>query len=211
MYCNKCGNKIDESKHSYCSFCGEKIQFNQQDNSINSNSVQVSNNKRNLFIGLGVFVVLLIAALFLVPIPYSTTVTYTTQEPFTAMVTYTDTEPYTVQEAYKEQVPMTVEECKADITANPTTYLNRGIDNLDALLKGNINVLLQTCKDVIKYNTETKYRDVIKYRTVQKQKSEIQYKTVEKERQETKTATAFMFITGQVTDQNKDDVNYIKT
>ena len=115
-------------------------------------------------------IVLILAGIFLVRVPY------------TATEIYTEKVPYTAQESYTESQPITVEECKTDISLNPMDYINRGID----LLEGDTNSLLETCEDVIKYRTVEKSRDVIKYQDVKK------------ERQVTKTATPYMMMTGQV-------------
>ena len=121
-----------------------------------------------------IIIILVLVAVFLVRIPY------------TATEIYIEKVPYTVQELYTESQPITVEECKTDISLNPIEYINRGINNLNQLLKGDVDALLETCKDVIKYRTVTKSRDIISI------------KTVKKERQVTKTATPYMMMTGQV-------------
>lgn len=112
--------------------------------------------------------------IFLVPIPY------------TAIEVYTETEPYITIEEYEEQVPITVEECKIDISLNPLDYLERGINNIDSILRGDVKKLIETCEDVLKYRLVTKSKEVIRYRII------------EKERPVTKTATLFMRWTGQV-------------
>ena len=122
------------------------------------------------------WVILLIAAL----------VIFLIQFPYTATEVYTELEPYVGQEYYDEQVPITEEECKTDISLNPLEYIERGVNNIDALLKGDLSKLIQTCKDVIKYRTVTKSKDVVKYREVKK------------ERYVTKYTTLFMMWSGQI-------------
>jgi len=129
-----------------------------------------------------ILVALLVIAVFIFYIPM----------PYTALVEYTDTEPYTAIETYQEQVPITVEECKRDISLNPLDYIERGVNNIDALLKGDVNKLLETCENVQKLKTITKSRDVVKYRTVQK------------ERTETKSASLWMMWSGQVKDRYEE-------
>src|SRR3989338_7266635 len=100
-------------------------------------------------------IILLIFLIFLLPIPYTAIEGYVVQEPYTTTETYTDTEPYVTQEFYDEQVPVEEEECRTDVSLNPTEYINRGIDNIDALLGGDVKKLIETCKDVVKYRTQT--------------------------------------------------------
>lgn len=144
-----------------------------------------------LLLAAGIFV-------FFVPVPYTATEVYIMQEPYLATETYTDTEPYMGVEEYQEQVPISEEECRTDISLNPLDYLNRGIDKIDSLLKGDVKTLLETCKDVIKYRTITKSKEVVKYRSVQKERQITKYRDVKKERQVTKKATLFQIWNGQI-------------
>lgn len=157
--------------------------------------------KKKLKVSWRIILILLFAfigIIFLVPLPYTAIEVYIVQEPYMATETYTDVQPYTATEYYSEQVPITEEECKTDISIHPMDYLNRGLDNLDSLLKGNIDVLLKTCQEVIKYRTVQKSRDIIKYRDVQKERQVMKYHSVRKERSVTKLATLYQRFTGQV-------------
>ena len=131
-------------------------------------------NSNNDLIGFSIFLLIVGIVIFVLPIPYTATEVYTEQEP------------YVDQEYYTEQQPITVEECKTDISLNPAEYLERGLKNIDSILEGDLDKLIETCKDVIKYRTITKSRDVVKY------------KTVTKERPVTKKATLFTRWTGQI-------------
>ena len=69
--------------------------------------------------------------------------------------------PYTATEIYTDSQPITVKECKTDITPNLFEYVNRGID----ILEGNSDSLIKTCKDVIKYQNVKRERQVTKTAT----------------------------------------------
>ena len=100
--------------------------------------------------------------IFLVPIPYTAIEVYKVQEEYITKETYIENEIYVETEYYDEQVPFTEEECKKDISVNPLDYINRGIKNIDSLLGGDIDALLETCETVIKSKTVEKSREVVK-------------------------------------------------
>ena len=145
-----------------------------------------------------IIIILVLIGIFLVRIPYTATEIYTEKVPYTAQESYTEQQAITGYETYTELQPITETECKNDISANPMEYFNRGINNIDELLQGDLSVLLEECKEVIKQREITKTRDVIKYVPVTKYRDVIKYKDEQKERQVTKTATPFMMMTGQV-------------
>jgi len=91
---------------------------------------------------------------------------------------YTEKVPYIATEEYQDFVPINYEECKTDISTNPFDYIERGIDNIDELLEGDVGKLLEACETVQKLEAVTKTREVVKFRTVTKQRTVTRHDTL---------------------------------
>ena len=125
-----------------------------------------SGNTNMVLIVLLAFILIVGIFIFAVPLPYTATEVYTTQEP------YTDTESYTVKEPYQIKI------CKNTLP-----------NNVGDLVVGGITGMITGEDPFIECNMETRYKDATKFRTVTK------YKPVRKERRVTEYATLFMRFT----------------
>lgn len=216
-HCNHCKAKIKKGQ-KFCPSCGIKIKA-LRGLHLKHEKSSIKKSKKTFWIVLSIILAIIIlsaaAVIFAIPFPYEAKESYYEKEPYTATEYYYETEaymdyevyyeqePYTTTRAYSRNVPVTEEECRTDISLNPMDYVERGLSNIDALLGGDINALLQTCQNVIGYRTVTeqaptteyrtaeKSRPVTRYRDVQKSRPVTRYRDVYKERQVTKYDTLF--------------------
>lgn len=147
-YCSQCGKKLTKDD-AFCSKCGKKILGKVSDTHKTPDYVLSGNDAfgtvLTVMLVLSIFLILGAVMVFVVKFPYQGTV------------------------YYLEEVPFTVEECKRDISLNPTAYVTRGLNNLEELLAGDVNVLLEECENVVRTKQVSRQNTVTKYATLWEQ------------------------------------------
>lgn len=138
-----------------------------------------------------ILIAILVAVFFFVPISYTSSESYYENEPYIVSVPYEDLIPITTTEEYIEKTPISYEECKNDFEINPQKWINKGLNNFESILEGDIDVLFETCENLIRLEPVVKTKDKIEYKSVTKYREETKYRQVEKQKIVTKKDTLF--------------------